>query len=139
MRRSTGPVVASAILAAALLGCARSPAASPGPTPDPTPDTPPATQTAEADQIRITVVNNRTDAGVVTVHLEPAGGVRVTLGTVDAGTTRTFPHRVQGGNRTIKLVAVGATGSPVESEVVTVPSGSQLNWDLLLNAVRVRR
>ena len=140
MSRLSGPVLLSAFLVVGLLACGRSRAAPPDPMaapPQPTPAPPPPV--SEAEQIRVTVVNNRADGGAVTVYVEPSGGTRTAMGTVDAGTTRTFPYRVQGTNRTIKLIALNAAGSQAESEVVTVPVGSQLNWDLQLNTVRIRR
>ena len=139
MMSSSRPVFLSVCLAVAILSCRGRAAPAPDPMAAPPPPAlPPPAAIPEAEQIRVTVVNNRADGGAVTVYVEPSGGTRTAMGTVDAGTTRTFPYRVLGTNRTIKLFAMNAAGAQTESEVVTVPVGSQLNWDLLLNSVRIR-
>jgi hypothetical protein len=138
MSRSWCGILAGAALGVALAACASSPAASADP--GTAPDAPPVEASgAEVEQIRVTVVHNRTDGGSTTVYVEPTGGTREAVGTLESGTTRTFTYRVQGATRQIRLIAVTASGQPIESEPITIPPGAQVSWDLQLNSVRIRR
>lgn len=89
--------------------------------------------------IRVEVNHNRADGGIATVYIEPAAGVRLTLGTIGPGERKTFPYRVEAQNRTVRLSAINAAGQTMTSEQITVPRGAGLLWDLQINSVRVRR
>ena len=118
--------------------CATSPAA----TPETQAGAPPAAATDQAaadNTMSVSVVNNRADGGTATIYIEPAAGVRTTLGTVDPGSTRTFTYRIEAQNRQVKLIALNAAGQTMESERITVPRGAGLSWDLQINSLRVRR
>ena len=127
--------LAFALIAAA--GCATSPAAS-----DPAATgtgTPAASEAAAENTIAVTVTHNQPDAGITTIYVEPAAGVRTTLGTIEVGSTKTFVYRVESQNRRVALVALNSQGQQIRSEQITVPRGAGLAWNLQINSVRISR
>ena len=131
--RHAGPVGLALTLALGI-GCATTPAASSSTEASASTSAP-----ASDSTMNVSVVHNRADGGTTTIYIEPAAGVRTTLGTIDAGSTRTFTYRIQGQNRQVKLIALNALGQTLQSEQITVPRGAGLTWDLQINSVRVRR
>ena len=89
--------------------------------------------------IQVDVNHNRSDGGIATIYIEPAAGVRLTLGTINPGERKTFPYRVEAQNRTVRLLAINASGQTMTSSQITVPRGAGLTWDLQINSVRVKR
>jgi hypothetical protein len=100
----------------------------------------PATDAAVAtDVVRVEVSHNRADGGTTTVYIEPAAGVRQTLGTIAPGERKTFSYRVEAKNRTVTLSAINASGQTLRSSQITVPQGAGLAWDLQVNSLRLKR
>ena len=96
--------------------------------------------TAPAENvIPIEINHNRSDGGISTIYVEPAAGVRVTLGTISPGERKTFPYHVEAANRTLTLSAINASGQTMRSTQTTVPRGAGLTWDLQVNSIRIRR
>jgi hypothetical protein len=138
IRRFSGHALAAlfAIIASA---CATSPAATTSGGGAAGAAAPATSGSATENTIRVEVRQNKLDAGTTTVYIEPAAGVRTALGTLDPGETKTFSYNATGVNRSVKLVALDASGSSTTSQTITVPRGAGLTWDLQINAVRVKR
>ena len=130
---------AKALLVAVMAACATSPAATSGGAVPATDATPAVADEAAANTIRVEVNNNRPDAGTITAYIEPAAGVRTTLGTLGTGERKTFTYRVEAASRTVRLSAINASGQTLASEQITVPRGAGLVWDLQINSVRIKR
>lgn len=127
------------LLVALSAACATSPSAT-GTGTDVAATPAPTTTDADAENvIRVEVNNNRPDAGTMTIYIEPAAGVRTTLGTLASGERKVFPYRVEAANRNVRLSAITSSGQTITSEQITVPRGAGLAWDLQINSVRVRR
>jgi hypothetical protein len=132
-RRFTALVVIAATLAASS-ACATKPAGDLADT------QPPATNAAVAsDLLQVEVNHNRPDGGTTTIYIEPAAGVRQTLGTIAPGERKTFPYRVEAKNRTVTLSAINASGQTLRSNQITVPQGAGITWDLQVNSLRLKR
>jgi len=125
-------------LALGMSGCASSPSVSES-TPETGGSASVADRAAADSTLPVSVTHNRSDGGITTLYIEPAAGVRGTLGTIEPGSTRTFSYRIQSATRQVKLIALNSMGQTLESESVTVPRGAGLSWDLQVNAVRIRR
>jgi hypothetical protein len=127
-------------LFASLAGCATSSAAT-GSGADASAGVaaPASADPASENTIRIEVRHDKLNAGSVTIYIEPATGVRTALGTLDPGQTRTYSWETVGGDRRVRLVALGALGTTTVSEALTVPPRAGLIWDLQINALRVQR
>ena len=83
----------------------------------------------------LTIDNNLSTMTAVTIFLQPdAGGVRQSVGVIDAGDSKNFPVTVQRGWYT--LVAQRPSGD-LRSERFNVPGPSTITWDMQLNRVRV--
>jgi hypothetical protein len=130
---------AMALLVAVMAACATSPAATSGGAAPATDATPAIADPSADNTIRVEVNNNRSDAGTITVYIEPAAGVRTTLGTLGTGERKMFTYRVEAASRTVRLSAINASGQALASEQITVPRGAGLAWDLQINSVRIRR
>jgi hypothetical protein len=130
----------AAFLIVATAACASSPAATSGGT-DPAPGAQPAGQAtpAAADEIRITVNQNKFDAGRMAIWVAGDVGVPRMMGELDAGETRTFIHKVAGAGRRVQLNARNGSGTDIRSEFLNVPPGSGVNWDIQLNRISLRR
>lgn len=128
----------TAMIAALLGACATSPAATSSGG-GAAADAAPATADPVENTIRVDVNNNRADAGSVTIYIEPAAGVRSTLGTLGTGERKTFTYRVEAASRNVRLSAITASGQTMTSSMVTVPRGAGLTWDLQINSVRITR
>jgi len=87
----------------------------------------------------VTVSHNRADGGTTTIYVDPSAGVRVALGTIDLGVTKSFTYRIEAQNRQVQLIAIDSNGRTLKSELITVPRGARLSWDLQINSLRVRR
>ena len=131
------PVIAT-LLALVLSACATSPAASSG-TAAPAPAAG-APSTPVADNIiPITVNYNMSDQGQLTIYIEPTGGIRTVLGTIQPNEQKTFNFRVTA-SRNIRLAAISDAGnSGLNSPTQTVPTGQSVVWDMALNNMRLRR
>ena len=125
------------ILAMVTVACATSSSATPSGNAGPAGV--PATDQASDNVVPVSVTNNKLGGGTTTIYIEPSAGVRATLGTMDAGSTRTFSYRIDGQSRQVRLYAIDAQGQTVMSEMITIPRGAGLSWDLQINSVRVRR
>jgi hypothetical protein len=89
------------------------------------------------DESVVTVDNNHTSFTTITIFLVPeSGGVRQSLGVVEAGQTRTFPIALQNGP--YRLLAQ-LTAGDLQSDRFNVTGRSSITWDLNLNRVRVVR
>jgi hypothetical protein len=137
IRRLSGLAFAT-LLASLVAACATSPAAtnSGGGTAG---GAAPTSADAADNTIRVEVRLNDLNAGTTQVYIEPANGVRTALGTVDPGQTRTFSFNAANSNRTVRLVALNATGASKTSEAIIVPRGAGLTWDIQVNSLRVKR
>ena len=101
---------AMALLVAVMTACATNPAATSGGAAPGTDATPAVADPAADNTIRVEVNNNRPDAGTITAYIEPAAGVRTTLGTLGTGERKTFTYRVEAASRTVRLSAINASG-----------------------------
>jgi hypothetical protein len=132
--------ISSVLLAAVVLiadsACATRPAEA---DPEAQRASPAADAAVVNNVIRVDVSHNRADGGTTTIYIEPAAGVRQTLGTIAPGERKTFPYRVEAQNRTVTLSAINATGQTLRSSQITVPQGAGLVWDLQVNAIRISR
>ena len=99
----------------------------------------PVGDAAVTSDIRVQVRNNMTDAGNVTIFIEPATEVRTQLGSLAAGETRTFIFTPTELNRVVRLIATTSMGGTIVSTGLTVPRGRNLTWDLRVNSLRVVR
>ena len=129
----------TALLAILTTACATSPAATGSSGAAAGEATPTTVDQATESMIRVEVRQNRLDGGAMTVYVEPAAGVRTTLGVIDPGETKTFTYNAAGANRNLKLSALDATGRTTTSTAITVPRGAGLTWDIQVNAVRIKR
>jgi hypothetical protein len=124
-------IVASVTVAGA---CATRPAAS-----DPAAQAPATDAAIASNVLQVEVSHNRADGGTTTIYIEPAAGVRQTLGTIAPGERKTFPYHVEAKNRTVTLSAINASGQTLRSTQITVPQGAGLFWDLQVNSLRLKR
>lgn len=129
----------TALLAILTAACATSPAATGSSGAAAGEATPATVDQATENMIRVEVRQNRLDGGAMTVYVEPAAGVRTTLGVIDPGETKTFTYNAAGANRNLKLSALDATGRTTTSTAITVPRGAGVTWDIQVNAVRIKR
>ena len=121
-----------------LAACATSPSATS--TGNETPGTAASSAGDRADDaiIPVEVNHDRFGAGTATIYIQPASGVRSTLGTISSGETKVFSYRVESANRNVTLSALDASGQTVTSRQITVPRGAGLVWSLQVNSIRVK-
>jgi hypothetical protein len=105
-------------------------------TPEASSTTPPGGGSAAATGGSVVTLDNNLSAmTAVTVFLEPeSGGVRQSLGVIDAGASKSLPMTVQRG--WYILVAQRPTGD-LRSDRFQVPGPSTIAWDMQFNRVRV--
>jgi hypothetical protein len=129
-----------ASLLVSLAACASSPSATSGAGDPGTAAAPAAAQPATAaNEIRITVNQNKFDAGRMAIWVAGDVGVPMMMGEMEAGETKTFVHKITGAGRRIQLSARSASGSEVRSDFLNVPPNASATWDIQLNSLRIRR
>jgi hypothetical protein len=129
----------TALLVTAVCACATSPSATSSGTGAAGGAASASADPASDNVIRIDVNHNRSDGGTTTIYVEPAAGVRTTLGTIGQGERKVFEYHVEASNRNIKLIALNSMGQTMTSTPITVPRGAGVVWDLQINSIRTRR
>ena len=96
----------------------------------------PGTQSANA--LMVTVNHTDMNRSEMTVYIEPAGGVRTMLGTLNSGEQKSFNFELTG-VRNVKLIGVSPSAGQLTSPSITVPTGAGVFWEVGINSVRIRR
>ena len=135
LARRLATLALSSSLALGAIACASTAST----TDSPAAGSPATSQVSSDSTMLVSVTHNRSDGGVTTIYIEPVSGVRSTLGTIESGMTKTFTYRPEALNRQVRLIALNASGQALQSEVITVPRGAGIAWNLQANSVRIRR
>ena len=98
----------------------------------------PAAATTASSTLSVKVLNEHASAGTFVLFIEPVGGVRQSLGTVQAGTSPNFSFAANRGSAYV-LIQQTETGDVHTSERFTYTPPTSVTWDMNTRRLAVAR